>query len=68
MNQLFLGMIGTTEWIIIGFVVLLVFGGRKLPELAGAMGKSITEFKRGLKSDQELPPGSSDKDQEKNRP
>ncbi len=52
-----LAMIGTTEWLIIGAVVILLFGGRKLPELARAMGRSITEFKHGLKDDERLDEG-----------
>ena len=62
-----LALIGPTEWIIILAVVILLFGGRKLPELARAMGKSITEFKEGLKGDKKLgegerQPGEKDQD------
>ena len=39
---------GTEIWIILA-VVLLLFGARKLPELARSMGSSITQFKKGLK-------------------
>ena len=42
-------MPGGTEWIVIGAVVLLLFGAKKLPELARSLGKSSTEFKKGLK-------------------
>lgn len=37
-------------------IVLLLFGGRKLPELARAAGSSITQFKRGLKDEEKVEP------------
>jgi sec-independent protein translocase protein TatA len=42
-------MIGTTEALIIGGVILLLFGAKKLPELAKSMGKSKAAFDEGLK-------------------
>ena len=68
MNHLAIGMPGPGEWIIILVIVLLVCGGRKLPELAGAMGKSITQFQKGLKEGEELgdsPPRSEEKDKDR---
>ena len=42
-------MIGPTEALIIGGVVLLLFGAKKLPELAKSMGQSKAAFDEGLK-------------------
>ncbi len=38
--------LGTTELVIIMFIILLVFGAKKLPELAQGLGKGIREFKK----------------------
>ena len=48
-NFLFLGNLGTGEIIIIALVVLLLFGGRKIPELMRGLGKGIKSFKDGMK-------------------
>ena len=47
-----LGLFGTFGWqegVLILVVVLLLFGGRKLPELARGLGKGLREFKQGLR-------------------
>ena len=45
-TPLALGLPAGPEWIAIIFVVLLLFGAKKLPELARGLGKSIGEFKK----------------------
>lgn len=41
--------IGTTEWIIIAAVVLLLFGGKKIPEFFKGLGEAVKEFKKSAK-------------------
>jgi len=54
MNQLlFLGNLGTGEIIIIAIVVLLLFGGKKIPELMKGIGKGVRNFKEGVKGIEE---------------
>jgi sec-independent protein translocase protein TatA len=47
LNALAIGMIGTQELMIILVILLLIFGGTRLPQLAKGLGKSIREFKQG---------------------
>ena len=50
MNELlFLGNLGTGETVIIAIVVLLLFGGKKIPELMKGIGKGVKNFKDGVK-------------------
>lgn len=46
-HALAFGMIGTQELLIVLAILLLVFGGTRLPQLAKGLGKSIREFKQG---------------------
>lgn len=45
--------IGTTEWIIIGLIVLLLFGGKKIPEFFKGVGDAVREFKKASKDEGE---------------
>lgn len=44
-------MIGLNEWIIIILVILLLFGGRKIPELMRGLGRGVKEFKDAVNTD-----------------
>ena len=48
-SLLFIGNIGAGEIIIVALVVLLLFGGKKIPELMKGIGKGVKSFKDGLK-------------------
>ena len=55
MSNYMLAFIQGSEWLIIGLAVLLLFGAKKLPELARGLGKGIREFKKAqLEEDEEL--------------
>lgn len=41
------------EWIIIALVILLLFGGKKIPELMRGLGKGVKSFKQGMKEVEE---------------
>jgi sec-independent protein translocase protein TatA len=47
-TYLFLGNLGATEIILIALVVLLFFGGKKIPELMKGLGKGVKSFKEGV--------------------
>lgn len=45
--------IGVPELLVIAFIILLVFGGRKIPELMKGLGKGVKSFKDGMKEVEE---------------
>lgn len=45
---MFIGNLGTGEIVVIAFVVLLLFGGKKIPELMRGVGKGVRSFKDGM--------------------
>ena len=60
------GPLGWSELLIIFFIILIIFGPRKLPEVAEAMGKSIQKFKRASKdARQEIENGLDSKPDDK---
>lgn len=48
-------MIGTTELLLVAGLALLLFGGKKLPEMMKGMGQGVKSFKEGLNSPTEEP-------------
>jgi sec-independent protein translocase protein TatA len=52
-NLFIIGMLGTQEIILIVLALLLLFGGRKIPELMRGLGKGMREFKEAQKEDPE---------------
>ena len=52
--------IGWGQILVVLFLILLLFGGKRLPELARSMGKAVNEFKRGLNDVSEIKSGLND--------
>ena len=54
---------GAQEWLLVLLVILLIFGARKLPELARSLGSSAKEFRKGIeegsKEEEEATPANS---------
>ncbi len=57
-----MGRLGVTEILIILLVVLLLFGGKKIPELMKGLGSGIKEFKNAAKDDQPTEKKSEEKE------
>ena len=66
MNTLLLiGGIGMQEILVIALIVLLLFGGKKIPELMKGIGKGVRSFKEGMNGmEKEISPENTDKKEE----
>ncbi len=49
----FLGPVGPTELLLIGLIVVIIFGARRLPELGKSLGEGIKNFKKSITSKEE---------------
>ena len=56
-------MIGTTEIIVIALVILLLFGGAKIPQLMKGLGKGVKNFKDGVNGIEKDIKGDSEKNE-----
>ncbi len=55
-------MIGTTELLLLGGLALLIFGGKKVPEMMRGLGQGVKEFKRGMKEGDNIPTSNEEVD------
>ena len=65
MNSLLIfGSLGWGEILIIALIILLLFGGKKIPELMKGVGKGVRSFKEGMKEVDDAANGSADEKKE----
>lgn len=67
MTLLLIGGLGTTELLVIMLVVLLLFGGKKIPELMRGLGKGVRSFKDGMNEVEKNLDVQDDKKEEPNQ-
>ena len=66
MNTLLFLNLGAGEIVLIALVVLLLFGGKKIPELMKGLGKGVRNFKDGLKDvEDQINPDAADSNSDK---
>ncbi|MBR6030950.1 MAG: twin-arginine translocase TatA/TatE family subunit [Bacteroidaceae bacterium] len=65
---LFIGPLGMPEITVIALVILLLFGGKKIPELMRGLGKGVSQFKKGMNEiEQEINAEPEQKEQIQNK-
>jgi sec-independent protein translocase protein TatA len=68
MNTMFAAILGGWEWVIVLLAVLLLFGAKKIPELARGLGTGIKEFKKATREvTEEIQNATEDKPQPQNK-
>ncbi len=60
---LFMGL-GMQELLVIGLVILVLFGARKIPDFMKGLGRGVREFQDGIKSERKDPPVTSGKSEQ----
>ena len=68
MNLFILGVLSGAHVILIIAALLLLFGGQKIPELMGGLGKGMKEFKKAMKEDETATPPAAPTEEKKNEP
>ena len=69
MNLFILGVLSGAHVVLIIAALLLLFGGQKIPELMGGLGKGMKEFKKAMKEDEPVtPPPTAPTEEKKNEP
>lgn len=56
--------LGVPELIIILVIIIIIFGVGRLPEIGGAIGKGIREFRKAQEGTEKLPPASPEEEEE----
>jgi sec-independent protein translocase protein TatA len=59
-----MGNLGVPELLIIAFIVIVVFGAKKLPDLGAGLGKAIRDFKGAIKEPPPPPPPATEEKKE----
>ena len=54
-----MGEFSPIHWMIVALVILVLFGGRKIPEVMRGLGQGIREFKEGMKGDHSAEPNAN---------
>ena len=66
-HPLFIGSLGMTELLIILFIIVLIVGGKKLPQLGAGLGEGIKNFKNSIKGADKLPEDKADAPKEESK-